>query len=152
MNYYGNNPYYMQDLQTMRDRIDSQLKSLQQQPQAITQNFQIAPNNTSELEGRYANNIDEVKNTFVLKAGLFINKDLDTLWLKDTNGKIRTFEITEVVEIDDKDKEIRDLKKQIEEMKGMIENASRRSNENVDEQITEPKPTKLQSSKRANAK
>lgn len=152
MNYYGNNPYYMQDLQTMRDRIDSQLKSLQQQPQAITQNFQIAPNNTSELEGRYANNIDEVKNTFVLKAGLFINKDLDTLWLKDTNGKIRTFEITEVVEIDDKDREIRDLKKQIEEMKGMIENASRRSNENVDEQITEPKPTKLQSSKRANAK
>lgn len=149
MNYYGNNPYYMQDLQTMRDRIDSQLKALQ--PQAITQNFQIAPS-TSELEGRYANNIDEVKNTFVLKAGLFINKDLDTLWLKDTNGKIRTFEITEIVEIDDKDREIRDLKKKIEEMKGMIENASRRSNENVDEQITEPKPTKLQSSKRANAK
>lgn len=149
MNYYGNNPYYMQDLQTMRDRIDSQLKALQ--PQAITQNFQIAPS-TSELEGRYANNIDEVKNTFVLKAGLFINKELDTLWLKDTNGKIRTFEITEILEIDDKDREIRDLKKQIEEMKGMIENASRCSNENVDEQITEPKPTKLQSSKRANAK
>ena len=152
MNYYGNNPYYMQDLQTMRDRIESQLKSLQQQPQAITQNFQIAPNNTSELEGRYANSIDEVKNTFVVKAGLFVNKDLNTLWLKDTNGKIRTFDLTEVVEIDDKDREIRDLKKQIEEMKGMIENARERVVENVDEQITESKPTRVQTNKRTATK
>lgn len=152
MNYYGNNPYYMQDLQNMRDRIDSQLKSLQQQPQAITQNFQIAPSNTSELEGRYANNIDEVKNTFVVKAGLFVNKDLNTLWLKDTNGKIRTFDLTEVVEIDDKDREIRDLKKQIEEMKGMIENARECVVEDVDEQITEPKPTRVQTNKRTATK
>lgn len=152
MNYYGNNPYYMQDLQNMRDRIDSQLKSLQQQPQAITQNFQIAPSNTSELEGRYANSIDEVKNTFVVKAGLFVNKDLDTLWLKDTNGKIRTFEITEVVEIDDKDREIRDLKKKIEEMKGMIENARECVVENVNEQITSEKPTRVQTNKRTATK
>lgn len=152
MNYYGNNPYYMQDLQNMRDRIDSQLKSLQQQPQAITQNFQIAPSNTSELEGRYANSIDEVKNTFVVKAGLFVNKDLNTLWLKDTNGKIRTFDLTEVVEIDDKDREIRDLKKQIEEMKGMIENARECVVENVDEQITESKPTRVQTNKRTATK
>lgn len=152
MNYYGNNPYYMQDLQNMRDRIDSQLKSLQQQPQAITQNFQIAPSNTSELEGRYANSIDEVKNTFVVKAGLFVNKDLNTLWLKDTNGKIRTFDLTEVVEIDDKDREIRDLKKQIEEMKGMIENARECVVENVNEQITESKPTRVQTNKRTATK
>lgn len=147
MNYY-NNPYSMQELQNMRDRIDSQIKSLQQ-PQPITQNFQIAPSVTSEMEGRYAANIDEVKSTFVIKPGLFITKNLDTLWIKDTNGAIRTFDISEVVELDEKDKEINELRKQIEEMRGLIDE---RSFKNDDEQITESKTTRVQNGKRTNAK
>lgn len=148
MTYYNNNPYYVQDLQNMRDRIDSQLKSLQQ-PQAITQNFQIAPTSNSELESKYAENIEQVKNTFVLKTGLFVNKDFNTLWVKDVTGKVRTFNIEEVIEIDEKDKEINELKKQIEEMKGML---NERNFENDNEPVTEQKPTRVQSSKRTNAK
>ena len=76
-----------------------------QQPlQPITQNFQITPTqNNSELEGKYANNIDEVKNTFVLKTGIFTNKDFSIVWIKDVTGNIRTFKTEELIELDPKD-------------------------------------------------
>lgn len=85
------NQFYMNDLQNMRDRIDNQMRQLSQyQPTPITQNFQITPS-ASDLEGKYAESIDEVKNTFVTKTGVFINKDSSTLWIKDVSGNIRTF-------------------------------------------------------------
>lgn len=62
-NPYANSQFYMNDLQQMRDRIDNQMRNLQQQTQPVpnvTQNFQLAPTNTNELEGRFANDIDEV--------------------------------------------------------------------------------------------
>lgn len=152
-----NNQFYMQDLQAMRDRIDKtmqqyQNQNQQQQPvQPITQNFQLAPNPTNnELESKYASNIDEVKNTFVMKTGVFVNKDFSTLWIKDVTGSIRTFETNEIIEMDEKDKEILSLRRQIEEMKGMIINES--DNSNVNEQTSNEKSTRISSSKRTNAK
>jgi hypothetical protein len=160
MNYpmYGNNSqYYMQNLQDMRERIDNQIKQMQQmqnqqqQPQAITQNFQIAPTqNTSELECKYVENIEQVKNTIVMKTGIFLTKDFNTLWIKDVTGKIKTFRTEEVIEMDEKDKQIYMLKKEIEEMKGMIVNEP--ANANADEQITETKPSRVSNNKRTNAK
>lgn len=161
MNYpmYGNNnQYYMQNLQDMRERIDTQIKQMQQmqmqnqqQPQAITQNFQIAPTqNASELESKYVENIEQVKNTFVTKTGVFINKDFSSLWIKDVTGKIRTFRTEEIIEMDDKDKEILMLKRQIEDMKGMMVNES--VDANVDEQIASAKSTRVSNGKRSNAK
>lgn len=133
MNYpMYSNQFQLQELQNMRDRIDSQLRSLQQnqvQPQPITQNFQLAPNPTNnELESKYANSINEVRNTFVTKTGIFVNKDYSVMWVKDINGNVRTFNTVEVVEMDEKDKEIFNLKKQIEELKGMIKNESNSTN------------------------
>ena len=158
----NNNPMYMQNLQSlqdMRDRIDNQIKSYQQtqmqQPvaQPITQNFQLAPTQTNnELESKYADNIETVKNTFVMKTGIFLNKDFSTLWVKDVTGNIRTFRTEEVIEMDEKDKEIYQLKKQIEEMKGMMSNANESVNANVNEQITKSKPPRVQNDKRSNAK
>ena len=156
MNYpmYGNNQFYMQDLQNMRDRIDKQMQQIQmQQPvqQPITQNFQLAPNqNTSELESKYAANIDEVKNTLVMKTGVFVTKDFSTFWVKDVTGKVRTFNTIEVVEMDDKDREIYALKKQIDELKGMIKNES--SSTNVDEPVESKKSTRVSASKQSDAK
>lgn len=159
MNYpVYNNQYYIQELQNMKDRIDGQLRQMQQNqiqqqqiPQPITQNFQLATNpNNNELESKYANNIDEVKNTFVIKTGLFINKDFNTLWIKDVTGNIKTFELEEIVEMDEKDKEILNLKKQIKEMKGMIKDGY--NDTNVIEPVKEQKSTRVQSSKRSNAK
>ena len=160
MNYpmYGNAQMYMNELQNMRDRIDRQIQmqqqnQIQQTPQPITQNFQIAPTQSnSDLESKFANNIDEVKNTFVMKTGIFITKDYSTIWIKDVSGNIRTFKTEEIIEMDEKDKEILMLKKQINEMKGMIENANECSNEYVDEQIAETKSTRVQNGKRSNAK
>ena len=133
-NFYPNNNFYMQDLQSMRDRIDSQLRQLQQQnqnqqplaQQPITQNFQIAPQQqiTSDLEGSYAENVDEVKNKFVSKTGIFATNDFSTIWVKDTTGKIRTFRTDEIIELDEKDKEILMLRKQVGDLKEVIENAN----------------------------
>lgn len=157
--YTNNSQFYMQNLQDMRDRIDSQIRNYQQnqtqQPvtQPITQNFQLAPNPTNnELEAKYVDNIEAVKNTFVIKTGIFLNKDFSTLWIKDVTGKIRTFATEEIIEMDEKDKEIYQLKKQIEEMKGMIENDNKSYNTNVDDEITKTKSSRVSSSKRSNAK
>lgn len=160
---YGNynNQYYMQELQGMKDRIDSQLRQyqqqnqVQQQPAPITQNFQIAPtNNNNELEGRYANNIDEVRNTFVMKTGVFVNKDFTSLWIKNTNGDIKTFELNEVIEQDPKDVEIQNLKNEIERMKGMISYANEPdvNNTDINEPIEDEKPKRISNNKRTNAK
>ena len=90
--YTNNGQYYMQSLEDMRNRIDNQIRQyqqnqmqMQQQPvqQPITQNFQLASTPTnSELEAKYVNNIDDVKNTFVIKVGVFVNKDFSNLWIK----------------------------------------------------------------------
>ena len=165
--YYPNNQIYMQnmqDLQNMRDKIDRQMQQVQQmnqnqmqqqQPVPITQNFQLAPNPTNnELESKYANNIDEVKNTFVMKTGVFLNKDFTTLWIKDVTGNIRTFRTEEVIDLDPKDKEILMLKKQIEEMKGMINygNESNVNNSDFNESNESKATTKLSSRSKSNAK
>ena len=156
--YYTNSQFYMQDLQNMRDRIDRQMQQFQQsqmqQPvqQPITQNFQLAPNpNNNELESKYANSIDEVKNTFVMKTGVFINKDFSTLWIKDVTGNIRTFKTEEVIEMDEKDKEIMMLKKQIQEMKGMMSNAVEYDNTSINEPVETKKSSRISNSKRTNA-
>lgn len=131
MNYpmYGNNQMYMQDLQNMRDRIDQQMRQMQQQsmqpmqnqPANITQNFQLAPNQSNtDIDAKYAKDIDEVKNTLALKNTIFVDKDMKLLWIKSINGEIKTYSLTEVIELDPKDKEILELKKQIEEMKNMV--------------------------------
>lgn len=164
MNYpLYNNQFYINDLQQMRDRIDKQIQQFQQNqmqsqmqnqiPQPITQNFQLAPNSiSSELDAKYANNIDEVKNTFVIKTGVFVNKDYSTMWIKDATGNVRTFRTEEIIEMDEKDKEIINLKRQIEEMKGMIQNANELYNTNVDVEVTEAKSPRVQPRKSGNAK
>ena len=141
-NYNPYNNIYMQDLQNMKDRIDTQMRHMQQtqaqmqQPmQPITQNFQIAPAQSSiEIEGKYANNIEEVKNTFVLKTGVFITKDFSTVWIKDVSGNIRTFKTEEIIELDPKDTEISELKQEIENMKALI--AQQNPNVEVDKSPT----------------
>lgn len=155
-NYYPNNQFYMQDLQNMKDRIDSQMRQLQnqqpiQQPQ-IHQNFQLAPqNNNNELESKYADSFEEVKNTFVMKTGIFTKKDFSTIWIKDVSGNIRTFKTEEIIELDEKDREILDLQRQLNELRGEIENA-KSVNTDVIGAVENKKPTRTSSNSRSNAK
>ena len=162
--YYQNNQFYMQDLQNMKDRIDRQMQQMQQfnqnqmqqQPVPnVTQNFQLAPNPTNnELESKYVNNIDEVKGIFVMKTGVFLNKELNTLWIKNTNGDIRTFELNEIIPQDPKDIEINNLKKELQRMREMINygNESDVNNTDHDGADESKNATKLSNNKRTNAK
>lgn len=164
--YYQNNQYYMQnmqDLQNMREKIDRQMQQMQQLNQnqmqnqqpipQINQSFQLAPNPTNnELESKYVNNIDEVKGIFVMKTGVFLNKELNTLWIKNTNGDIRTFELNELVEIDPKDREITMLKQELEKMKEMISNESNGNSTIIDEPNESKTTTKLSNRSKSNAK
>ena len=151
---------YEQNLKNIINQANSQLQQLQNQPVQVapqptnlTQNFQLAPtSNNNELESKYVNNIDEVKNTFVMKTGVFLNKELNTLWIKNTNGDIRTFELSEIIQTDPKDEEINNLRQELQRMKEMIANESNVNNSDNDESNESKNATKLSNNKRTNAK
>lgn len=117
---------YEQNLRNIIEQASGQLQQLQNtqpmQQTPITQNFQITPQNSnpSELQSAYVNNIDEVKNIFMTRNGIFVNKDLSTLWFKNTEGNIKTFSLIEIIEKDEKDKEIDSLRKQLDEMRTLL--------------------------------
>ena len=166
--YYPNNQIYkqnMQDLQNMREKIDRQMQQMQQlnqnqmqqqpTPTNLNQNFQLAPNPVNnELESKYANNIDEVRNIFVMKTGVFVNKDFTSMWVKTTDGNIKTYELNEVIQQDPKDIEINNLKKELQRMKEMINygNESDVDNSDYDESNESKNAKKLSSRKQSNAK
>ena len=162
--YYPNNQLYMQDLQNLREKIDRQMQQMQQlnqnqmqQPvqQPITQNFQLAPNpSNNELESKYVNNIDEVRNTFVMKTGVFVNKDFTSMWVKTTDGNIKTYELNEVIQQDPKDIEINNLKKELQRMKEMINygNESDVNNSDNDGADESKKSARIPVRKQSNAK
>ena len=163
--YYPNNQLYMQDLQNLREKIDRQMQQMQQlnqnqmqqQPQIpqVNQTFQLAPNPTNnELESKYANNIDEVKNTFVMKTGVFVNKDFTSMWVKTTDGNIKTYELNEVIQQDPKDVEINNLKLELQKMREMInyDNKSDVDNTDYDESNESKNAKKLSSRTKSNAK
>lgn len=161
MNYpmYGNSSqYYMQNLQDMRNRIDKQMQDIQQaqnqqQPQIpqVNQTFQLAPTqNQSEFDGKYANDISEVKNTLVLKNTFFVNKDMNRMWLKSVSGEVKTFELTEIVDLDPKDKEIAELKHQVALMQEMMAMQKKASVPTVEE--TENVVANIKTDKKKNSK
>ena len=158
-----NNPYvrpYNTNIsqQNMYDQIDNQINQLQQMREqiknnntpAINQTFQLAPTHSGM---RYANTFDEVIKESVYSDTPFFSKDMSVLWVKNAKGEIKTYELKELIQKDEKDLKIDYLMAQIEELKkGMINNES---NTNIDEPITEPiedeKPSNV-STIRANKK
>lgn len=130
------------------DRINSQMAELErqkaqlqqlpmQQPTNLTQNFQIAPNNNNVM--RYANSIEEVQKDFVIGDTPYFSKDLSVLWIKNTKGEIKSYEINEIIQKDEKDLKIEYLQAQLDELKGMINNES---NANIDESVAETEKQK----------
>lgn len=139
-----NSQYYMQDLQGMRDRIDKQLMQMQQvsQPQQIpiTQNFQLAPSqNGSSI--KYVENIDDVRRELVFGDTLFVNKSYSTMWLKNARGEVKTYELKEVVIIDERDAQIKNLTSQIEELKKELSSYATNVNEYVNVKTANAKST-----------
>jgi len=120
------------------DRINAQMNELekikaqmQQQPiqPNINQTFQLAPTNREVI--RYASNIEEVQRDLVIGDTPYFSKDMSVVWIKNTKGEIKTYELTEIIPKDSKDVEIEYLKAQIEELK----KGARRYESNDDEYI-----------------
>ena len=120
------------------DKINNQIQELQkmkeqlQQPIPITQNFQLAP---QKEVIRYANSIDEVQRDMVIGDTPYFSKDMSVVWVKNTKGDIKTYELTEIIPQDDKDIQIKFLQSQIEELRKEFKDAKSNST-NADAQIT----------------
>ena len=143
---FGNPLYnqqaYQQDLMNMRERIDKQLQQVQipiQQPQQtpITQNFQLAPSQ-NQNGIKYVNTIDDVKKELVFVDTLFVNKEYTSLWVKNALGEIKTYELKEIIQIDEKDQKINELMAKIERLESEMKKneSTTNSNEYVDGTIT----------------
>ena len=144
-----NNPYNYNQ-QANLDRINNQIAELEKmrnqisnpipQPTNLTQNFQLAPTNNSQM--RFANSIEEVKKEIVMVNTPYFSNDLSVVWIKNPKGDIRTYEMKEIVEKDEKDIKIDFLTAQIEELKRRLDNESNTIiNSSVEEPIEDEKPT-----------
>lgn len=135
---YGN-PYMMSyNPQSTVDKINAQINELErlksqipqnnqpQQPTNLTQNFQLAPQNHDVI--KYASSMEEVQRDMVIGDTPYFSKDMSVVWIKNTKGEIKTYELNEIIPLDEKDMQIQYLKSQIQELKGMI--ANERSNAN----------------------
>ena len=148
------NPYNRQaDL----DRINAQMNELekikaqmqQPTPTNLTQNFQIAPTNRDVI--RYANSIDEVNRDMVVGDTPYFSKDMSVVWIKNTKGEVKTYELTEIIPKDDKDIKIEFLEAQIKELKeGM--NYARSNDGDVIEPIKSKKSTNISNGRTSKTK
>ena len=122
------NPY---NPQVSIDRLNEQINNLERiktqmqqqpitQPTNLTQNFQLAPTNHDVV--KYANSIDEVQKMMVIGDTPYFSKDMSVVWIKNTKGEIKTYELNEIIPKDEKDLQIEYLMSQVNELKGKIEN------------------------------
>ena len=135
-NYYNPQPSIdrintqMAELEKMKQQLQQQTQP--QMPTNLTQNFQLAPNNREII--RYAGSMEEVERDMVIGDTPFFSKDMSIVWIKTTNGNIKTYELNEIIPKDNKDLQIEYLQAQIKELKkGMTKDES---NANVDESVT----------------
>ena len=146
-----NNPYInTYNPQASVDRINSQIAELEkmksqippaiQQPTNLTQNFQIASSNNNTI--KYADSIEEVRKDIVVGDTPFFSKDLSVVWIKNTQGNIRTFSLEEIIEKDAKDIQIEMLLAKIKEME---ESRNESNVKYVDESVKDEKSTSIQS-------
>ncbi len=137
------NPYIQNvyNPQAAVDRINNQIAELEKmkqqipqspisQPTNLTQNFQLAPSNNLI---KYANSIEEVQKDMVISDTPYFSKDFSVVWVKSTNGNIKTYELNEIIPKDEKDFQIEYLQAQIEELKkGMKANEQYATNDDAE--------------------
>lgn len=154
-----NNPYVMNyNQQPNIDRIDAQINELKKlkeqmqkpiQPTNLTQNFQLAPTRENM---KYANSIDDVQKDVITGDTPYFSRDLSILWIKNTKGEIKTFELNEIVPRDEKDILISSLQMQIEELRKEMKENAKPNNANDAESITDEKSSNVSSSRTSTKK
>lgn len=153
-----NNPYmnnYMPNYnqQSLNERIDSQIAQLNQmkeqiknqQPTNLTQNFQISPINKETI--KYASSIDEVQKENVIGDTPYFSRDMSVVWVKNAKGEIKTYELKEIILMDERDLLIQNLQMQVNELRKEIKENAKSINTNDDEPTSDEKSTDVQSSR-----
>ena len=97
------------------ERIKMQMQQPISQPTNLTQNFQLAPQNRDVI--KYANSIEDVHKEMVIGDTPYFSKDMSVVWIKNTKGEIKTYELNEIIPKDAKDIQIELLQNQIEELR-----------------------------------
>lgn len=155
---YGNyNPYYAQpsverinnqiaELEKMKSQI--QQNQVQQTQPAINQTFQLAPNSQNVM--KYVNSIEDVNKELVFSDTPFFSKDLKILWLKNTKGEIKSYELNEIIQKDEKDLLIDSLMLQIEDLKKERNENAKSTNSNDVKPIKNEKPDNSKSNTKPN--
>lgn len=154
-----NNPYISAyNPQLSLDRINNQIAELEnmkkqiqqpvQTPTNLTQNFQISPTNREVI--RYANNIEEVNRDLVIGDTPYFSKDMSVVWIKNTKGEVKTYELKEIILKDDKDLKIELLMSEIEKLKEGMKNES--SDTNDDESIKSTKSSNVSNGRTSKTK
>lgn len=123
------------------NRMKQQLQQTNQQP-SINQTFQIAPTNREVI--RYASSMEEVQRDMVIGDTPYFSKDMSVVWIKNTKGDIKTYELTEIIAKDDKDILISNLQLQIEELRKEIKDNAKSNDDNANEPVKNEKPTNVQ--------
>lgn len=153
-----NNPYLANySSQANIERINNQIAELEKmksqipvaQPTNLTQNFQIAPTNREVI--RYAASIDEVQRDMVVGDTPYFSKDMSVVWVKNTKGEIKTYELIEIIPKDSKDLMIENLQAQLDEMRKEIKYAKSNSTDD-DEPVKNAKSSSISTSKSTNKK
>jgi hypothetical protein len=147
-----NSPYFnVYNPQANVDKINEQINNLEklrnqiqqppiQQPTNLTQNFQLAPTNRDVI--RYAESMSEVQRDMVIGDTPYFSKDMSVVWIKNTKGEIKTYELNEIVPKDEKDIKIEFLMSQIEDLKKEMKNNEH--NEYVDKSNKNEESTNVQ--------
>lgn len=142
------NSYYSPQMTI--DRINTQIAELEklkgqipqmQQPTNLTQNFQLAPTNRELM--RYASSIEEIKKEIVIADTPYFAKDMSVVWIKNTRGEIKTYELNEIIPKDEKDIRIEFLQSQIEELKKEVSSNAKSNDDDVDEPTESKKSTNV---------
>lgn len=156
-----NNPYVSAyNPQSSIDRINAQMAELEKMktqlqqpiqptPTNLTQNFQIAPTNREVI--RYAASIDEVQRDMVVGDTPYFSKDMSVVWVKNTKGDIKTYELNEIMPKDSKDLMIENLQAQLDEMRKEMKYAKSSSTDD-DEPVKNAKSSSVSTSKSTNKK
>ena len=137
---YGN-PYYG-NTQVSMDRIDGQIKELenmraqlqQRQQPAINQTFQLAPNGGGV---RFVSSVEEVNKELVFADTVFLSRDLTNMWIKNTKGGVRPFEIKEIIQKDEKDLIIDELRARLDKLERGEKDAEPKFNDTLAEPVQE---------------
>lgn len=145
-----NNPYNQQNNIDRINAINNEIANLEMRrtqammPQPITQNFQMLNNNSM----RYANDIEEVKRDYTINDTPFFSKDMSVLWVKNIKGDIKTYELKEIVQKDEKDMLIDALMLQIEDLKKERDKNGQSDNKYVDKSTQNKKSSNGKSNSR----